>query len=137
MEKQKMTLGPVPYQKLMQMHNHYNANKGHHLSKYYKKQETRSIWFESSADLLAFFSDFSNAANQISGLRVYLCQYDADTIPPGANPTDYLNKLTIGLVPTKYNPDNGKHEDHPDAVAHGFVVEPYDQGKICPPDICP
>ena len=75
-------------------------------------------------------------------MRVYLCEYDKTnlpTLPPGTDPEDYINKITVGMVAT-IDAGNGKHPDHPSSQEdNGFLVltlEPLNNGKLCPPD-CP
>lgn len=146
MDNQKQAVNllgdPIPYADLIKMHGNYGP-KQDYLSTYIGQAETQCIWFELNDSFKKFLGDLLNPANQVSGLRIYLCQYDQDTLPknlPEAKKPFYLNKLTVGLVATKAGasgkPDD--HPDHPEAVEKNrFMVDPYNQGKICPPDVCP
>jgi hypothetical protein len=146
MSNQKQTLNvlgdPIPYADLIKMHGNYQ-DKQDLLSTHIGQAETQCIWFELNQSFKNFLADLLNPANQVSGLRVYLCQYDKDTLPknlPEEKKRFYLNKLTVGFVATQAGPsgDPNDHPDHPDAVnKNQFMIDPYNQGKICPPDVCP
>jgi hypothetical protein len=136
--KKTRDVGPLPYKELMRMHALFEKDKRKHLKDHYKKEETKSVWFPNNDDFKTFLVELLNPTNYVSGLRVYVCQHDKDSVPPGVDPAHYIDKITIGFVATEYNEATGKHEDHHDAVNFKLIiVPPYDQGKICPPDVCP
>lgn len=125
----------IPYVRLLQMQLDF-AEKQDLLSRQIGKDETRSIWFEKDDSLRAFLQGLLDDET-VDGIRVYICNYSAITIPPGASPDHYKNKLTVGMVGTM---KVGKaHHDHPEAgTSKQFLaIDPYNHGKICPPDTCP
>lgn len=131
-------LGKIPYQDLQRMHNHYLNNKRKVLSPPDGEPETKSIWFENHDEFKTLLRDILDPNNEVSGIRVYICQHDQESIEliDSPNKSQYLNKLTVGFVPTKAISD-AQHVDHPEAVNNTYGLAAYDQGKICPPDICP
>src|SRR5579875_3009062 len=121
----------VPYKMLMKMHQHYQNHICKHLTSHYKREETSSIWFDKN-EIKQFFQDFLDDIDNESGLRLYLCEYEADTLPATA-PSRDIDRLTIGLVATRYNPATDKHEDIHDSF-NILGADPNNHGKICPPD---
>src|SRR5690606_37240321 len=104
-----------------------------------EQPETKSIWYEKNADFDEFLQDFLSSSS--TGLRVYLCEYDDVTLPPdvrndSTRKEKYLTKLTIGFVAIKLNDDGTRHVNDEDETKI-LVFDPYNHGKICPPDICP
>lgn len=134
-----LTGSPIPYVRLLVMNRDYQF-KQDLLSRHTGKDETQSVWFAKDEKLIEFLQGLLNDQS-VSGIRVYLCNYAPDTIPPGTTARDYSNKLTVGLVGTKQagTPEHPTHPDHPEAgtTKQFLAIDPYNHGKICPPDTCP
>lgn len=130
----------ISYEKLLIMHGDFRP-KHDYLTDYIHKLETKSIWFEMDDSFKEFLTGLLDPENEVSGLRVYLCNYMSGTIPPDvpdAEKDNYFNKLTVGMVGTKHA-GGDYHPDHPDATGNKkfLAIDPYNHGKICPPDYCP
>jgi hypothetical protein len=125
----------IPYVRLLVMNRDYQF-KQDLLTRAIGKPETQSIWFAKDEKLVEFLQGLLNDES-VSGIRVYLCNYSPDTIPPGTTVLNYSNKLTVGMVGTKQNGE--AHPDHPEAgtTKQFLAIDPYNHGKICPPDTCP
>lgn len=128
--------GIIPYDMLINLNRNYQQTQDH-LSTRKGQAETQSIWFEMDNEFKTFLAELLNPLRQVSGLRVYIGEYDKATTPSGVNPIFYINKLTVGFVATKFN--GQKHIDHPDETTKktNLAIDAYNHGKICPPDICP
>lgn len=131
------TSGSITYKELMQLHDNYQPTQKQ-LTLWKGKEETQSIWLELTPDLTSFLQEILDPNNEISGIRLYMGQYDTDTIPPEWPSADYDKKLTVGLVPTIQVGEN-VHNDitGEDPMQPALAVTAYNHGKICPPDICP
>lgn len=126
--------GTIPYEILRRLNYNY-GNTQDHLSTLIGKAETQNIWFEMNADLKNFLTELLKPGREVSGLRIYIGEYDNDTIPSGKPPANYLNKLTVGFIATKLV--GGKHIDHPDETnaKTNLALDAYNHGELCP-DIC-
>lgn len=124
--------GTIPYEVLRILNYNYGSTQDY-LSTYKQKAETQSIWFNMDNDFRNFLAELLNPVRQVSGLRVYIGEYDKSTIPPGKPEIDYLKKITVGFIATKF--ENGKHIDHPDETTKksNLAIDAYNHGELCPP----
>lgn len=134
----------IDYQKLLGLHQEYVVKKHPKLrASAGNKDDTKSIWFELNGSMKSFLNDILTDPN-VSGIRVYLCAYkdNVDTTGPIPIPhkTNYLKRLTVGLVTTTPGITGG-HADYPNSLAfadRSLVILPsQNHGELCPPDICP
>lgn len=142
----------VPYNYIMKLKRHYEKRTKRVLTAVKEfpnvdsLSETSSIWFElgpqgDTTKLRSFLQDLLTDP-VISGLRIYIGEYDSTTFPPGDNETKndkkkYKNKLTVGLVATKRVGNYERDIPEVDKSKSNLAVAPYNHGKICPPDRCP
>jgi hypothetical protein len=132
----KVSTGEIPYEVLLRLHNNYQPTQDY-LSIWKGITDTQSIWFEMNDDLKKFLEELLKPSREVSGLRVYLCEYRQDSVPPGSNPASYVRKLTVCMIGTKLV--GSTHVDHPDEVKEktNLALDGYNHGKICPPERCP
>ena len=105
----------------------YKHNKWFALSHGIKKEETRSVWFNS-----AFCAELAKdlQRKEINGLRIYFGAYDGDE-----GNADKKEKMTVVLISTlgPKDQDWGNDEIQPD---DSKLTTPYNDGSLCPPNGC-
>jgi len=133
--KQPFLGDPIEYWKMLELHENYKKEKKKKLSDHIGKEETNAIWFDKNTSLQAFFLRVLGDP-ELSGVRVYLCDYGKEVKDGIPKKEKYLRQLTIAFVPTVL--DGDIHRDLPAVKKEEeyFVLTgaAYDNGSLCPPE---
>ena len=135
MAKMQFFTEPITYAQMIKLNDNYKNGKRKKLNQGLGKLETNAIWFEKNNYLRDFFIRILGDSD-ISGVRVYLCEFlekQEDGLPKN---TAYLKQLSVAFVPT-FTDGDGTQVDFPDYDDKGtFILTggALDNGTLCPPD---